>query len=101
MAILKAARAHGRPMMVIAMMTPAIAQPTAIHRPPKAIHSRLSRREKVDMSFSRESRTMVPHGNGEDLCTEAPVRQPYRCQLPQVADGQRCVGWAKRSVVDE
>ncbi len=35
--MLKAARAHGRPMMVIAMITAAISQPTAIHNPPNTI----------------------------------------------------------------
>ena len=36
-------------MMVIAMMMPAITQPTAIHRPPKTIHSTFSSRERRDM----------------------------------------------------
>ena len=35
--MLKAARAHGMPMTVIAMITVAISQPTAIHNPPKTI----------------------------------------------------------------
>jgi hypothetical protein len=35
--------------MVIAIMTAAITQPTAIHRPPNTIHSRLSRKETPDI----------------------------------------------------
>ena len=48
-AILNAARAQGRPMMVIAMITAAIIQPAAIHRPPKTIQSTLSSSERGDM----------------------------------------------------
>src|SRR5271169_3383957 len=40
--MLMAEKAHGRPIMVIAMMTAAISQPTAIHRPPKTIQRTLS-----------------------------------------------------------
>src|SRR5215467_5622586 len=47
--MLKAARAHGRPMIVIAMITAATSQPTAIHRPPNTIHSRLRSRLKGDI----------------------------------------------------
>src|SRR5271167_3996130 len=42
--MLKAARAHGRPMMVIAMITAATTQATAIHKPPNTIQSRLRKR---------------------------------------------------------
>src|SRR5271168_5145607 len=42
--MLKAARAHGRPMMVIAMITAATTQATAIHKPPNTIQSRLRSR---------------------------------------------------------
>ena len=35
--MLNAAQAQGRPMMVIAMMTPATTQASAIHKPPKTI----------------------------------------------------------------
>ena len=35
--MLNAARAHGMPMIVTIMISPAITQPTAIHRPPKTI----------------------------------------------------------------
>src|SRR6516225_171331 len=48
--MLNAARAHGIPMMVIAMTTAAISQPTAIQRPPKTIHKRFSTRETGDMT---------------------------------------------------
>src|SRR5690242_7831899 len=50
--MLSAARAQGMPMMVTAMITAAISHPAAIHRPPHAIHSRLSRREKSDIRWS-------------------------------------------------
>src|SRR5258708_18634832 len=49
-AMLKAARAQGRPMMVIAMMMAAMSQPTAIHQPPKMTHRTLRRRLTGDMS---------------------------------------------------
>ena len=39
--MLNAARAHGMPMMVIAMITAAISQPTAIQKPPNTIHSNI------------------------------------------------------------
>jgi hypothetical protein len=35
--------------MVIAIITAAITQPSAISRPPKTIHSRLSKKDKADM----------------------------------------------------
>jgi hypothetical protein len=38
-------------MMVMAMMTPAITQPMAIHRPPQTIHIKFSRNERADMDF--------------------------------------------------
>src|SRR6266446_119715 len=41
--MLNAARAHGRPMIVMAMMTAASSQPAAIHIPPVTIHRMLSR----------------------------------------------------------
>jgi hypothetical protein len=51
--MLKAARAHGMPMIVIAMITAATSQPTAIQTPPKIIHKMLSRRDKGDMEHCR------------------------------------------------
>src|SRR5271167_2557132 len=50
--MLKAARAHGRPMMVIAMITAATTQATAIHKPPNTTQSRLSSRLITGMSSS-------------------------------------------------
>jgi hypothetical protein len=49
--MLKAARVHGRPIMVIAMTMTAIIQPTAIHRPPNTIHRRLRRKEVGDIKL--------------------------------------------------
>src|SRR6188474_2217011 len=40
--MLKAARAQGMPMMVIAMTTAATPQPIAIHTPPSSSHNRFS-----------------------------------------------------------
>src|ERR1051326_5260049 len=53
--MLNAARAHGMPMMVIAMITEASSQPAAIQAPPQTIHSRLSSREKSDIADPRAS----------------------------------------------
>ena len=38
-------QAHGRPIMVIAMITAAITQASAIHRPPKTIHKMFRSKE--------------------------------------------------------
>src|ERR1700722_16120659 len=77
--MLKASRAQGMPMMVIAMMTAARTQPAAMYRPPKAIHNRLRKSAKADIGFFRGSRTMRPPGrHARDLETDAPV-----CQLVQ------------------
>src|SRR6516162_9623403 len=50
--MLKAARAHGRPMIVIAMITAATTQATAIHKPPNTIQSRLRSRFITGISSS-------------------------------------------------
>src|SRR5579872_1456343 len=52
--MLNAARAQGRPMMVMAMMTEATSQPNAIQAPPIRIQSRLSRSETGAMVFVRD-----------------------------------------------
>src|SRR4051812_13354499 len=57
--MLNAARAHGMPTMVIAMMTEAISQPAAIHRPPKAIHNTLSSSANSDIADPRRRRNVV------------------------------------------
>src|SRR5262245_42838894 len=51
--MLNAALAQGNPTMVIAMTTAAITQPSAIHKPPKTIQSRLRRREMMDIAGPR------------------------------------------------
>src|SRR5688572_27937064 len=51
--MLKAALAQGKPTMVIAITTAAITHPSAIHKPPKAIQSRLRRREMTDIATQR------------------------------------------------
>src|SRR5215469_13919227 len=48
--MLYAARAHGRPTMVIAIMAAAINHARAIHRPPERIHSTFSRRKITGIS---------------------------------------------------
>src|SRR5471032_1489522 len=58
--MLNAARAHGIPMMVIAITRAATSQPAAIHRPPQAIHNRLSRSAKIDIAELRGSMTVPP-----------------------------------------
>src|SRR5262245_10140798 len=60
--MLKAARAQGKPMIVMTMMTAAMAQPTAIHRPPNRIQSRLRRSDRTDMRASRNGRQDRPIG---------------------------------------
>src|ERR1700681_349362 len=58
--MLSAAYAHGSPMMVIAITRAATSQPAAIHKPPQAIHNRLSRSAKIDIAQLRGSMTMPP-----------------------------------------
>jgi hypothetical protein len=53
--MLKAALAQGMPIMVIAMMTAAIPQPMATHRPPNSNQSRLSSRAMGDMRIIHTS----------------------------------------------
>src|SRR5512140_3487040 len=64
--MLNAARAHGMPTMVIAMMTAAISQPAAIHRPPKAIHSTLSSSANSDIANSLRRDDALSSALGED-----------------------------------
>jgi len=44
-------------MMVIAITTAAIAQPIAIHKPPKMIQSTFSNRDKADIGFPQDDET--------------------------------------------
>src|SRR5579872_6870715 len=53
---------QGRPTMVIAMMSAATTQPTAIHKPPNRIQSRLSNSETGDIWFS------AGYGSGPMAC---------------------------------
>ena len=57
--MLNAARVQGSPMIVIAMTTAAIIQPTAIHRPPKTIHNTLSKSDRADIRFPLRSRVVA------------------------------------------
>jgi len=65
---------HGSPMIVIAIKIAAITQPAAIHRPPKRIHRRLSKKEKADMAFLRDLGTM---GLSWALSCSARLRNGY------------------------
>jgi hypothetical protein len=58
--MLNAALAQGKPTMVIAMTTAAITQPSAIHKPPKTIQSRLRRREMRDIATQRPTTMRSP-----------------------------------------
>src|SRR5215813_9531560 len=60
--MLNAALAQGRPTMVIAMTTAAITQPSAIHKPPQTIQSRLRRREMRDIAMRRPTTTRLTAG---------------------------------------
>jgi hypothetical protein len=51
--MLNAARAQGRPIIVIAMIAAAMSHATAIQMPPKNIHRRLRRSDKGDMGAVR------------------------------------------------
>jgi hypothetical protein len=57
--MLKAARVHGRPIMVIAMTMTAIIQPTAIHRPPNTMEGggghKITRGAAETMSLTHSS----------------------------------------------
>ena len=48
---MNAARAQGRPMIVIAMMTAATSQPNAIHAPPSTIQRTFRSSETGDMAL--------------------------------------------------
>ena len=50
--MLNADQAHGRPIIVSAMMKAASTQPAAIHRPPNTIHNMFSRNDTGDIGFS-------------------------------------------------
>ena len=58
----KAARAQGRPMMVIARMTAAISQPIAIQSPPVTIQSTLSSRLTGDIGVGPRAGVTSKHG---------------------------------------
>ena len=49
--MLNAARAQGRPMIVIAMMMAATSQPNAIHAPPSTIQRTFRSSETGDMAL--------------------------------------------------
>jgi hypothetical protein len=58
--MVNAALAQGKPTIVIAMTTAAITQPSAIHKPPKTIQSRLRTRETRDIGRSDRRTTRSP-----------------------------------------
>ena len=101
--MLKAARAQGRPITVIAMMTAARTQPAAIYRPPKAIHSRLSNRDKTDIGclrdFEDDASSLSPPSrlrHARDLDTRAPFARDSPAKRPSrlgaIADQEGVVG---------
>src|SRR5215831_3125613 len=60
--MVNAARAQGRPMIVMAMMTAAIVQHTAVHSPPNTIHRILSSSDAVGIEILRCGPTLLaPH----------------------------------------
>src|SRR4249919_2001604 len=73
--MLNAARAHGKPMMVIAITIPAITQPKAIHRPPKMIHNRFSTRDRADMGLPEEVAPITTIFGIGDVDTACSLRQ--------------------------
>src|SRR5450631_560472 len=95
--MLKAARAHGRPIMVMAMMKAATTQAAAIHRPPKTIQSMFNNIETGGMRFSlkleqggysvRASFSFEPTG-------KAPTVKPVlKCVIALVIK-QACHDWS-------
>jgi hypothetical protein len=75
--MLKAARAHGKPMMVIAMMIAATTQPAAIHTPPSNNHRMFRNIETGCMSplqdadALRRTITCIEDADREDSKEEA------------------------------
>jgi hypothetical protein len=61
----------------MAIITAAMAQPTAIHSPPNTIHRRLSKREKTDMK-SYAIRTDAAHLAAMTLRVEMDTRAIVR-----------------------
>ena len=58
--MLKAARVHGNPMIVIAIITAATIQTTAIQSPPQTIQSAFSKNENNDIGhFPCESKARM------------------------------------------
>src|SRR6266436_6170695 len=67
-----AAKHHGRPMIVIAMIAAAITQASAAARPPKISHRMLSRNDSGDMA-----RDLLPFGRSGQAY-ESGERMPMR-----------------------
>ena len=64
--MLKAARAQGMPMMVIAMMAAAISQPSAIQKPPSTIQSEIEQELNGGHGRPSERRLRVISGAAAD-----------------------------------
>src|SRR5690348_17109879 len=102
--MLKAARAQGRPMIVIAMMTAAMIQPNAIHRPPNRIQSRFRTIDTGDIGRLRA----YPPDSVRQFAGQVSTR-PARRQMPGrhydlvICDGHHCgcaaaeISWPERS----
>src|SRR5579872_2847950 len=61
--MLNAARVHGRPMMVIAMITAATSHPKAIQTPPKIIHSTFRSSDRADIIKPSVRRLLPAEGS--------------------------------------
>src|SRR6266702_2487464 len=94
--MLNAARAQGRPMIVIAMMTAATSQPNAIHAPPSTIHRILRSSETGDMVLFSSLAHLYLAGDaieiekaGAGMIEIRPCRAGTR--LPQAAQAVNCL----------
>src|SRR5215510_1903924 len=94
--MLKAARAHGSPMMVMAITTAAMNHASAIQAPPKTIHRTLSKRLRADIVSPRvEGALCYRRGRtmNKDVGSDASIRQFIQNDdEPSIGHGLRRIG---------
>jgi hypothetical protein len=85
--MLKAARAQGMPMMVIAMTTAATPHPTAIHTQPNTSHNRLSNNSIGVIALELEHCDQQRQSELRTAEIDEPTEQPRRRQATSPAGG--------------
>src|SRR6202043_1997024 len=82
--MLKAARAQGRPMMVMAMMTAASSHAAAIHTPPRRSQRRFSKMETGGMRFlpGFEGSAFAPGGFADPMTMGRIIKTELRNFFP-------------------